>query len=216
MSGQTVPSALEAHHPADPRGDVILTAAERAFARYGFHGANMQHVAAEAQMSAGNLYRYFPSKDAIVAGLIARDRAAMARDFGELAAAPNLLAGIGVILRKHLVEEPAFRSRLVLEIWAEAARNPGIAIVCGAMDRDVESNLTALVRAAQASSPELRGGDPELVVRTMLTVVAGLIKRRAVDPEFDGLAEVALALGIFRAALHSAITPFWPHEGRLS
>ena len=58
---------------ADPeRRERILEAAERAFVRHGFHAATMQHVADEAGMSAGNLYRYFPSKEAIVEGLCAR------------------------------------------------------------------------------------------------------------------------------------------------
>ena len=52
----------------------ILDAAERSFVRAGFHRTTMQDVAAEAGMSPGNLYRYFPSKDALVAGLCERDR----------------------------------------------------------------------------------------------------------------------------------------------
>ena len=59
----TLAAALAPDADADRR-DLILTAAERAFARHGFHGANVQNVAAEAQMSAGNLYRYFKSKEA--------------------------------------------------------------------------------------------------------------------------------------------------------
>ena len=43
----------------------ILAAAQRCFVRSGFHGASMQEICAEAGMSPGNLYRYFPSKEAI-------------------------------------------------------------------------------------------------------------------------------------------------------
>ena len=59
----------------------ILDAAERCFVRSGFHRTTMQDVAAEAGMSPGNLYRYFPSKDAIVIGLTERDRSDVAKDF---------------------------------------------------------------------------------------------------------------------------------------
>lgn len=190
------------------RRDLILTAAERAFARHGFHGANMQTVAAEAQMSAGNLYRYFRSKDAIVSGLTARDQAALAGDFQELASAPELLPALGRMLRKHLVDEPVWRSQLILEIWAEAARNPSIASMCSDIDHDVEDNLSALIVTAQMGSPPLRGGDPRFVVRVMRTVVAGLFKRRATEPSFDGDAEIALALGAFRAALDGSLQPY--------
>ena len=56
--------------PEDERRAHIVAAAERAFVRYGFHAATMTQVADEAGMSAGNLYRYFPSKEAIVEGLV--------------------------------------------------------------------------------------------------------------------------------------------------
>ncbi len=58
----------------DSRRERILEAAERAFVRHGFHAATMSHVAEEAEMSAGNLYRYFPSKEAIVEALCALDQ----------------------------------------------------------------------------------------------------------------------------------------------
>src|SRR6185503_14838904 len=53
----------------------ILDAAERCFARAGFHQASMQEICAEAGMSPGNLYRYFPSKEALIAGISERNRA---------------------------------------------------------------------------------------------------------------------------------------------
>ena len=56
------------------RRDHIAAAAERAFVRHGFHAATMQQVAEEAGMSAGNLYRYFPSKEALVEGICMLDQ----------------------------------------------------------------------------------------------------------------------------------------------
>lgn len=194
------------------RRDHILTAAERAFARHGFHGASMQHVAAEALMSAGNLYRYFRSKDEIVSGLTARDRAGIAADFQHLAQAPDLLEAFSALLRKHLCDEPVWRGQLVLEIWAEAARNPGIAAMCGDIDDDVETKLATLIGHAQSSSPALRGGEPAFAVRIMKTVIAGLIKRRATEPHFDGESEIAMALGTFRAALNGTLRPYPAEE----
>lgn len=196
------------------RRDLILTAAERAFARHGFHGANMQHVAAEAQMSAGNIYRYFSGKDEIVSGLTARDRAGIASDFRHLAQAPDLLEAFGHMLRKHLCDEPLWRSQLVLEIWAEAARNSTIAAMCGGINDDVQTGLAHLIAAAQSASPALRGGEPAFVVRVIGTVVAGLFKRRATEPDFDGEPEIAMALGIFRAALDGTLQPDRAQETR--
>lgn len=43
----------------------ILAAAEEVFAVHGFEGAKMSDIAAAADLSTGNLYRYFAGKDAL-------------------------------------------------------------------------------------------------------------------------------------------------------
>ena len=119
----------EIHLPAQPpardtrRRRDILAAAERAFVRHGFHASTMQDVAAEAGMSPGNLYRYFPSKDAIVAGLCECDQEELAGDFVSLEATGDVVGGIALMLRKRLIEGPRERLQLIIEIWAESARN---------------------------------------------------------------------------------------------
>ena len=67
----TAPAALS--QPADARSVEILDRVRHAFAEKGFDGASMQDLARAAGMSVGNFYRYFPSKAAIVEGLIHRD-----------------------------------------------------------------------------------------------------------------------------------------------
>src|SRR5690606_2349450 len=44
----------------------ILEAAARVFIRRGFDGATMQDIAAEADVSTGLIYRYFPGKDDLI------------------------------------------------------------------------------------------------------------------------------------------------------
>lgn len=186
----------------------ILSAAERAFSRHGFHRASMQDVAGEARMSVGNLYRYFGSKDALVSGLTARDQAILVEDMKALASSPDLLAAMGRLLRKHLIDEPVWRTQLVVEIWAEAGRNAAIAALCRAIDDEAQQHSSALVAHAQASEPALSGGDPAFAVRLLDTVVSGLFKRRALVRDFDGDAEIALALGAFKAALDGSLQPY--------
>ena len=43
-----------------------MKAAKVCFVRSGFQGTSMQQICAEAGMSPGALYRYFPSKEAII------------------------------------------------------------------------------------------------------------------------------------------------------
>ncbi len=60
-------------HQTDRRA-TILDAAEQCFSRSGFHQTSMSDICQAAGMSPGNLYRYFPSKEAIIAGIIERHR----------------------------------------------------------------------------------------------------------------------------------------------
>src|SRR3981081_4689616 len=85
----------------------ILDAAQRCFVRSGFHGASMQEICAEAEMSPGNLYRYFPSKEALIAGICERNRAEAADSFLEVDRAPGFFEGLAALARHHLVERAA-------------------------------------------------------------------------------------------------------------
>src|SRR5580658_9276245 len=124
--------------PADAeRRERILEAAERAFVRNGFHATTMQLVADEAGMSAGNLYRYFPSKEAIVEGLCELDLARRAESFAAFA---DLMARNGDLteamrkgLREHVFGKLPGKARLIVEIWAEAGRNPRVAEITRAI-----------------------------------------------------------------------------------
>lgn len=53
----------------DARVGAIKAAAEKVFAERGFTGATMQEIAREAGLSAGAIYRYFPSKEALIEAL---------------------------------------------------------------------------------------------------------------------------------------------------
>src|SRR5215468_881943 len=82
----------------------ILAAAQRCFVRSGFHGASMQEICAEAGMSPGNLYRYFPSKEALVAGIAERDRAEVAQQFAQVDLTHGLFAVLEGMAQRHFAE----------------------------------------------------------------------------------------------------------------
>ncbi len=198
-----------AREPDEDRRTRILEAAERAFTRHGFHAATMQIVASEARMSAGNLYRYFGSKEALVSGLAERDQAAMADDFRRLSSADDPLAAMEPLLRKHLVEAPVTCAQMALEIWAEAGRNPAVAAICRSIDADVRSRLLDVVERPSRAA----GLEPDFTMRVLLTIMAGLFKRRATEASFDGEAEVALALGLFEALFSGRVRPRLSSQG---
>lgn len=185
----------------------ILAAAERAFLQKGFHAASMQDVAAEARMSPGNLYRYFPSKEVIVAGLCARDQETLAANVRTLVSCGDPLGGIEIMLRRHLVEEPRERFQMIVEIWAEATRKPEIAALCSGIDAHVRQGLAQVVESAKRLGVAPADIDTDFVVRTMMTIVIGLFKRRAHESAFNGEGELALALGVIKASIRGDVRP---------
>jgi AcrR family transcriptional regulator len=193
--------------PDEERRVAILEAAERAFVRYGFHAATMNQVAEEAGMSAGNLYRYFPSKEAIVEGLCERDQAERSAAFAELAGASDLQSAMRASLDEHVLSCPPEKARMILEIWAEAGRNPRVAEFSRRLDRDVIEGMASLFDLAKSCGAANVGTDSHFAARLMSTLVAGLFKRKAVEPEFDVAAERRMALGILKALFAGRVAP---------
>jgi AcrR family transcriptional regulator len=56
---------------SDLRRELILSAAKRCFARYGFAGTTTKSVAAAASISEGLLFKHFPTKSALYAEILA-------------------------------------------------------------------------------------------------------------------------------------------------
>jgi AcrR family transcriptional regulator len=200
---------------AKSRGDSeritrIVEAAQRAFVRQGFHAATMQHVAEEAGMSAGNLYRYFASKEALVEGLCLHDHNERAANFLALVSRSDLVDALAAVLNEHVVHAPREKARLICEIWAEAGRNPRVAEITRTFDAAALDGLSALLSAAKSKGGATANLQPDFVARTMFTLVAGLFKRLAVEENFDREREASYAIAILKGLFSGALTPETP------
>ena len=193
--------------PEEERRAHILAAAERAFVRYGFHAAAMTQVADEAGMSAGNLYRYFPSKEAIVEGLCLADQVERSEAFAALSAAPDLKAAMRAALRDHVLRKPREKARMIVEIWAESGRNPRVAEFTRQLDHDVMEGMTELVELAKTKGVVAETVDARFASRVLFTLVVGLLRRVALEPGFDFESKSAMALGVLDALFAGRLTP---------
>ena len=164
----------------------ILDAAERVFARAGFHAATMQDVAMEAGMSPGNLYRYFSSKDAIIAGMAERDRSTIAADFAALCPSRGpLLDQLEEIGRKHLVRQPREKAVIALQIWAEASRNEEMARMCAGIEETLIGGLLAALGEAKRTGELPPDLDEQSFLMAISMMADGFFCRRAIEPQFD-------------------------------
>jgi TetR/AcrR family transcriptional repressor of uid operon len=187
---------------SDRRGE-ILAAAERCFVRAGFHGASMQDICAEAGMSPGNLYRYFPSKEALIAGIAERDRAEVAQQFACADLSQGLFAVLEGMVRHYFGDYPRERVLLCTEIMSEARRNPEIARISASFDADVRKWLLDLLRAAIACGDIPGDVDLENAVTMLMLIVDGVGWRRALDPQFDAAAVVPVFMDTARHLLRA-------------
>ena len=158
-------------------------------------------------MSAGNLYRYFPSKEAIVEGLCLADQVGRSESFAALASATDLRAAMRAALREHVLGCAPEKARMIVEIWAESSRNARVAAFTRELDRDVIEGLVGLIDLAKSRGAAAAHLDARFAARVMSTLVAGLFKRKALEPSFDVKAESAVTLGVFEALFAGALTP---------
>jgi TetR/AcrR family transcriptional regulator, repressor for uid operon len=185
------------------RRDEILAAAQRCFVRSGFHGASMQDICAEAGMSPGNLYRYFPSKEALIAGIAERDRAEVAQAFASADLSHGLLTVLEGMIQHYFAEHPRERVLLCTEVMAESRRNPDIARISAAFDADVRKWLIGLLQAA-AERGDIPGDiDFDGVVTMLMLIADGVWWRRALDPDFKPETVVPIVMDVARHLLRS-------------
>jgi AcrR family transcriptional regulator len=157
----------------------IVSAAQNCVVRHGFHAASMGQIAAGAQMSVGQIYRYFPNKEAIVHAIVERivaKRLQWMLNREKQVNFPAVLARRGHF-RPADDEEHSDRI-LMLEITAEATRNVAVAEIVREADRRIRSQAVELVRA---DYPELT--EPEAAVRVefMSVLAEGTASRYVTD-----------------------------------
>jgi AcrR family transcriptional regulator len=180
----------------------ILEVASDCFARRGFHGTGMAEICEAAGMSAGNLYRYFPSKEAMIAALVDAEREETAALFREMQDTDDPLAAITALLERFLtLTTDAAGHRLWLEILSEGARNPQIQAVLDRSDAEVRPALAHLVGRATAIGQADPALDPGTAAVWLLMLIDGFSARVATDPGFDIAAGIAALPGMVRRCL---------------
>ncbi len=179
----------------------ILAAAQRCFVRHGFHQTSMQQICAEAGMSPGNLYRYFPSKEAIIAGIAERDRAEVAAEFARADLSQGFFAVLEGMARHHFSERPDEQVKLCTEVMSEARRHPEIARISAEFDADVHKWLVDLFRAGAERGDIAADIDFDAAATMLMIIADGVWWRRALDRNFNADALLPIFMDITRHML---------------
>jgi AcrR family transcriptional regulator len=192
-----MPKVTAAHKEA--RRQQIRAAAMRCFSRDGFHGATMDQIIAEAGLSAGAVYQYFPSKRALILDVAASVTGAFA-DLVEdevdrqrldppAVAVPRLIERIGLFL----TEDRSDKARTALQGWAEAVRDPELAAAARSVARRLTDALELWLERWRGAGMIGADVDPAPAAPVMLSLLLGMLTQRALIEYFS---PEAYAVGI--------------------
>jgi AcrR family transcriptional regulator len=135
------------------RRQQILEAAMVSFAKRGFHQTSMHDISAEAGISVGLIYRYFKNKEEVIAALAAEHKKDIAELLERAGEAPTLLEAMEILFTSHCCEQsPQIISAFVVDLFAEASRNPRVAKVVRSVVKTKTDGVVDLI----ARSPEGR------------------------------------------------------------
>jgi TetR/AcrR family transcriptional regulator, transcriptional repressor of aconitase len=162
----------------DQRRAHILAAARRCFVRDGFHQTSMQDLVSEAGMSSGAVYRYFPSKDAMIEAIAEQNldgvvevlRESLENGDSVGAAMASVLDYVG---SRH--REDGFAAIAVL-VWSEALRNPGLS---SRLRKSNEAAAKALSERVQSAGENHLA--PGTVAALLLCVLPGYLMQLAIS-----------------------------------
>lgn len=182
--------------------DQILTAARRLFADHGFHQSSMAELATAAQVSVGQIYRQFKSKEDIIDAIVRSDAD---ERLGHMEALHQRLRNGELDIDQtfeHLflqsVEEKD--EALSFDILAEGFRNETVSETIGTL---CERLRHVLKNFACAANPDLSGEALDGAGEMMLACLFGLGHRSLSRPSLDAARTARRAAQMIVAGLRA-------------
>lgn len=184
-----MPRVTDAHRLA--RREQILDAATATFAAQGFQATGMAEVIAASGLSAGAVYRYFTGKDQIIEAIVDRVLDEVAGRIEQLFAEeapldPARAVGLVVTTAASVAERgPVDVSRLAVQAWGEALRNPAVARVADRAYRRLRAVFAAELQREKDDGrlpPQL---DVAAAAAALLSLVLGFVVQRLLLGDVD-------------------------------
>jgi TetR/AcrR family transcriptional repressor of uid operon len=170
------------HDATLDRRQQILDAAMICFAKRGFHQASMHDISAEAGISVGLIYRYFKNKEEVIAALAAEHKKDIADLIERAGQAPTLLEAMEILFTSHCCEHsPQIISAFVVDLFAEASRNPEVARVVRDVVRTKSKGVVDLIARSPDSKHAAFGLEPQEIAEMIFAVNDGTMMRSAVQ-----------------------------------
>jgi AcrR family transcriptional regulator len=162
----------------------ILDAALVCFAKRGFHPASMHDISAEAGISVGLIYRYFENKDAVISAMADRHKQEIHEVLERARQAPTLLESLEILFTAHCCEtEPRVISAFVVDLYAEASRNPHVADLVRDVLQTAMNGVTDLIARSPEAESAAHGLEPHELAELIFAVSRGMLMRDVLQPQ---------------------------------
>jgi TetR/AcrR family transcriptional regulator, repressor for uid operon len=158
------------------RPSQILDAALVCFAKRGFHQASMHDISAEAGISVGLIYRYFENKEAVISAMADRHKKEIGEMLERARQAPTLLESLEILFTAHCCEDaPQVVSAFVVDLYAEASRNPRVADLVRDVLQTAMDGVTELIARAPETQNATHGLSPSELAELIFAVARGML-----------------------------------------
>lgn len=174
----------------EQRQRLILNAAARCFSRLGYHSTTMRHILAEAQLSAGALYNYYPSKESILQAIAERDLLRNQLAINQIEQQRNnpITALVEILIADLKRIELLGQAKIKLCIAAEQALNSQLNSALAPLQQAQLQAVSKLLR----HDPERAAAQTQLLFMLYFGAVEALAIEQAID--FDVLQQQLLGL----------------------
>src|SRR4051794_22621267 len=170
--------------PTSDRRTQILEAAMVCFAKRGFHQASVHDISAEAGISVGLIYRYFENKEAVIAAMADRHKKEIQAVLERAREAPTLLEALEILFTAHCCENsPKVQSAFVVDLYAEASRNPQIADLVRDVLQTAMDGVTELISRSPEARRAAHGLAPQEISELIFAVARGMLMRDVLQPQ---------------------------------
>lgn len=155
------------------------------FAKHGFHQASMHDISAEAGISVGLIYRYFANKEAVIAAMAEGHKTEIQDLLERARQAPTLFESLEILFTAHCCENsPKVLSAFVVDLYAEASRNPPIADLVRDVLQTAMHGVTDLIaRAPEAQQNAAHGLKPHELAELIFAAARGMLMFDVLQPQ---------------------------------
>jgi len=172
---------IESSNP--DRRSQILDAALVCFAKRGFHQASMHDISAEAGISVGLIYRYFENKEAVISAMADRHKKEISEMLERARKAPTLLESLEILFTAHCCEDaPQVVSAFVVDLYAEASRNPHVADLVRDVLTTAMDGVTELIARVPEAQYARQGLSPADLAELTFAVARGMLMLDVLRP----------------------------------